>query len=136
MGNFFTAYTSQILVFILLVATATTSATVLFDSDVLELVVAKRDIRLRTDLEKYVHLVHFEPGRIEFRPAPGAPRNLAQELGQLPINSRFARCLSYLPWNEIMQLHVNENNITTLIRRIRKKIEPNASRPQYLVNGC
>ncbi|MEM7532211.1 MAG: winged helix-turn-helix domain-containing protein [Chloroflexota bacterium] len=32
------------------------------------------------------------------------------------------------------QLHVNENNITTLIRRIRKKIEPNSSRPQYLVN--
>ncbi len=31
----------------------------------------------------HVHLVHFEPGRIEFRPADGAPRDLANRLGQL-----------------------------------------------------
>jgi DNA polymerase III subunit gamma/tau len=30
-----------------------------------------------------LHLVHFEPGRIEFRPAQGAPRDLANRLGQL-----------------------------------------------------
>jgi DNA polymerase III subunit gamma/tau len=29
-----------------------------------------------------VHLVSFEPGRIEFRPAAGAPRDLASRLGQ------------------------------------------------------
>jgi DNA polymerase-3 subunit gamma/tau len=30
-----------------------------------------------------VHLVHFEPGRIEMRPGPGAPANLANRLGTL-----------------------------------------------------
>ncbi len=48
--------------------------------DVLELAGAKRDIRLRTELETYVHLVRFEPGRIEFRPAANAPDNLAGRL--------------------------------------------------------
>ena len=49
---------------------------------VVELAAEKRDIRLQTDLEDYVHLVRFEPGRIEFRPAPGAPENLAGELSR------------------------------------------------------
>jgi len=31
----------------------------------------------------HCHLVHFEPGRIELRPADGAPRDLANRLGQL-----------------------------------------------------
>jgi DNA polymerase-3 subunit gamma/tau len=48
--------------------------------DVLELASAKRDIRLRTELESYVHLVRFEVGRIEFRPATNAPKNLAGRL--------------------------------------------------------
>src|ERR1700730_3114296 len=33
-------------------------------------------------LRAQVHLVAFEPGRIEFRPATGAPRDLASRLGQ------------------------------------------------------
>jgi DNA polymerase-3 subunit gamma/tau len=33
-------------------------------------------------LRSQVHLVAFEPGRIEFRPAGGAPRDLANRLGQ------------------------------------------------------
>jgi len=48
---------------------------------VLELVDAKREGMLRTHLIDYVHLVAFEPGRIEFRPAEGAPPNLAGQLG-------------------------------------------------------
>jgi DNA polymerase-3 subunit gamma/tau len=31
----------------------------------------------------FVHLVHFEPGRLEFRPAPGAPRELASDLARI-----------------------------------------------------
>jgi DNA polymerase-3 subunit gamma/tau len=33
-------------------------------------------------LRSQVHLVAFEPGQIEFRPAEGAPRDLASRLGQ------------------------------------------------------
>ena len=33
-------------------------------------------------LKRDIHLVRFEPGRIEFRPAPGAPSGLAQDLGR------------------------------------------------------
>jgi DNA polymerase-3 subunit gamma/tau len=33
-------------------------------------------------LRAQVHLVAFEPGQIEFRPAEGAPRDLANRLGQ------------------------------------------------------
>jgi DNA polymerase-3 subunit gamma/tau len=42
-----------------------------------------REAVLRSHLYAHVHLVHFEPGRIEFRPAPTAPRDLANRLGQL-----------------------------------------------------
>ncbi len=37
---------------------------------------------LRVALENYVHLVHLEPGRIEFRPHARAPRTLAGDLQQ------------------------------------------------------
>jgi len=39
-----------------------------------------RDVRLKTELEDYVHLIAFEMGRIEFRPAPRAPSDLAGRL--------------------------------------------------------
>jgi DNA polymerase-3 subunit gamma/tau len=37
---------------------------------------------LRVALENYVHLVHLEPGRMEFRPHARAPRTLAGDLQQ------------------------------------------------------
>jgi len=43
----------------------------------------RREAVLRSHLAAHLHLVHFEPGRIEFRPAQGAPRDLANRLGQL-----------------------------------------------------
>jgi len=49
---------------------------------VLGLIIEHRDIRLQTDVEDFVHLVHFEPGQIEFRPAQGAPDDLAHRLAQ------------------------------------------------------
>ena len=50
---------------------------------VVALVRARRETILANHLERDLHLVHFEPGRIEFRPAEDAPRNLAGQLGAL-----------------------------------------------------
>jgi DNA polymerase-3 subunit gamma/tau len=49
--------------------------------DIVALADAQGDLILRTNLVRHVHLVHFEPGRIEFRPGPQAPTNLANRLG-------------------------------------------------------
>jgi DNA polymerase-3 subunit gamma/tau len=51
--------------------------------DVVALFDKHREPVLRAHLVTNLHLVHFEPGRIEFRPAPAAPRDLANRLGQL-----------------------------------------------------
>ncbi len=48
--------------------------------EVVALAEQHRDIRLKTELEDYVHLISFEMGRIEFRPAPRAPGDLAGRL--------------------------------------------------------
>jgi DNA polymerase-3 subunit gamma/tau len=49
-------------------------------ADVVALAQAERDVLFMTQLETYVHLVRFEPGLVEFRPAPGAPADLAGKL--------------------------------------------------------
>ncbi len=51
-----------------------------FDA-VLELIRANRDVKLLVDVEDGLHLVSYQPGRIEFRPADSAPADLAQRLG-------------------------------------------------------
>jgi DNA polymerase-3 subunit gamma/tau len=51
-------------------------------ADVVELVGAKRDMKLRYHLEEHIGLVGFEPGRIELRPLEGAPANLAGTLAE------------------------------------------------------
>ena len=48
--------------------------------EVVALIDERRDIGLRLDVERYVRLVSFRPGAIEFAPAPGAPSNLAHRL--------------------------------------------------------
>jgi DNA polymerase-3 subunit gamma/tau len=48
--------------------------------DVVALVRAKREAILLAHLQSDVHLVHFEPGRIEFRPGEKAPPSLAAKL--------------------------------------------------------
>lgn len=53
--------------------------------DIVALFRAKREGILLTHLLSDVHLVHFEPGRIEFRPSERAPGNLA---------NRIAACLN------------------------------------------
>jgi DNA polymerase-3 subunit gamma/tau len=48
---------------------------------VVELIRANRDATLQIDVQRYVRLVAYRPGRIEFEPAPGAPADLSQRLG-------------------------------------------------------
>ena len=52
-------------------------------AEVIELFNQRREAVIRSHLWAHVHLVTFEPGRIEFRPEPTAPRDLANRLGQL-----------------------------------------------------
>ena len=52
-------------------------------ADVVALFDRRREALIRSHLWSHFHLVSFEPGRIEFRPAEGAPRDLANRLGQL-----------------------------------------------------
>jgi len=50
--------------------------------DVVALIRAKRDGMLRYEVEKYVRLAAYQPGRIEFTPTDDAPRDLASRLAQ------------------------------------------------------
>ena len=52
-------------------------------AEVIALFDKRREALLRSHLWSDVHLVHFEPGRIEVRAASGAPRDLTNRLGQL-----------------------------------------------------
>jgi len=52
-------------------------------AEVARLFEVRREAILHTHLVHSVHLVRFEPGRIEFRPAAEAPANLANRLGSL-----------------------------------------------------
>jgi len=52
-------------------------------AEVVALCDKRREALLRSHLCSHMHLVHFEPGRIEFRPAAEAPRDLANRLGEL-----------------------------------------------------
>ncbi len=51
--------------------------------ELVELVGKRKEGMLHAQLMADLHLVHYEPGRIEFRPGPSAPANLASRLGQL-----------------------------------------------------
>jgi len=50
--------------------------------ETIELFDRHREAVIAAQLKQHVHLVAFEPGRIEFRPGDGAPRDLASRLGQ------------------------------------------------------
>lgn len=49
-------------------------------NDVIELAAQRKEGRLRGHLLRDVHLVRFEPGRIEFRPGEHAPDDLAKQI--------------------------------------------------------
>ena len=49
---------------------------------VIALIREKRDMQLLVEVETYLRLVHFAPGRIEFEPAPGASKDMAARLAQ------------------------------------------------------
>lgn len=59
--------------------------------DVLALIHEIRDIKLLSEVEEFVRLVHYRPGVIEFNPAPGAPDDLAGRLGQVLRGATNAR---------------------------------------------
>ncbi|MEY8829764.1 DNA polymerase III subunit gamma/tau [Sedimentitalea sp. XS_ASV28] len=48
---------------------------------VVELIRANRDVKLLVEVESGLRLISYQPGRIEFSPADGAPPDLAQRLG-------------------------------------------------------
>ncbi|PJE30430.1 DNA polymerase-3 subunit gamma/tau [Pseudooceanicola antarcticus] len=48
---------------------------------VVELIRANRDVKLLVEVETGVRLISYRPGRIEFAPASGTPKDLAQRLG-------------------------------------------------------
>ncbi len=50
--------------------------------DVVDLAASKRDIRLKSALERFVRLVKFVPGAIDIQLVDGAPGDLANELGR------------------------------------------------------
>ncbi|MGE0734625.1 MAG: DNA polymerase III subunit gamma/tau [Alphaproteobacteria bacterium] len=52
-------------------------------ADLVALFAAKREMIMHAHLINDVHLVRFEQGRIEFRPGPNAPANLANKLSEL-----------------------------------------------------
>ena len=60
---------------------------------VVDLIRANRDVKLLVEVETGVRLVSYQPGRIEFEPADGAPADLAQRLGarlQIWTGNRWA----------------------------------------------
>jgi DNA polymerase-3 subunit gamma/tau len=52
-------------------------------AEVVALFEKHREALIRSHLWSDIHLVHFEPNHIEFRPGPGAPKDLANRVGQL-----------------------------------------------------
>ncbi|GLQ36367.1 DNA polymerase III subunit gamma/tau [Amylibacter marinus] len=49
---------------------------------VVELIRARRDMKLLTDVENYVRIAKYTPGRIEFQPTNDAPSDLTSRLAQ------------------------------------------------------
>jgi DNA polymerase-3 subunit gamma/tau len=52
-------------------------------AEVVALFDKRREAVIGSHLREHLHLIAFEPGRIEFRPAEGAPVNLANRISQL-----------------------------------------------------
>jgi DNA polymerase III subunit gamma/tau len=52
-------------------------------AEVVALFDKRREAVICSHLREHLHLIAFEPGRIEFRPADGAPVNLANRISQL-----------------------------------------------------
>jgi DNA polymerase-3 subunit gamma/tau len=52
-------------------------------AEVVALFDQRREAVVTSHLREHVHLIAFEPGRIEFRPADGAPSNLANRISRL-----------------------------------------------------
>jgi len=62
-------------------------------AEVLALFDKHRELLIRSHLWSDIHLVRFEPSHIEFRAGPGAPKDLANRVGQLLSEWTGARWL-------------------------------------------
>ena len=65
-----------------------------------ELAAERREMKLYAHLMKDVHLVHFEPGRIEIRLGKGAPPRLPNQLGEFLSNAAGTRWVVSVSDNE------------------------------------
>src|SRR3546814_11307316 len=64
-------------------------------TDMVALFAARREGILHAHLVRDVHVVRYEPGRLEFRPSPQAPRDLANRIGQRSEERRVGKeCVS------------------------------------------
>ncbi|MBL4806743.1 MAG: DNA polymerase III subunit gamma/tau [Rhodobacteraceae bacterium] len=54
--------------------------------DVVALIKTRRDMQLQVDVERYMRLVSYAPGRIEFQPTDDAPSQLASRLAARLLN--------------------------------------------------
>jgi DNA polymerase III subunit gamma/tau len=52
-------------------------------AEIIALFDKRREAVIGSHLREHIHLIAFEPGRLEFRPAEGAPNNLANRVSQL-----------------------------------------------------
>ncbi|MDE0590707.1 DNA polymerase III subunit gamma/tau [Halocynthiibacter sp. C4] len=85
---------------------------------VVDLISASRDGLLKVEIEKYIQLANYSPGRIEFQPTDDAPRDLAQRLGQK------LRALTGVRWAVTL---VNEGGAPTIEQvRDAKELETKA----------
>jgi len=65
-----------------------------------ELAAERREMKLYAHLMKDVHLVHFEPGRIEIRLGKGAPTRLPNQLGEFLTKAAEMRWVVSVSDNE------------------------------------
>ncbi|MCG8510426.1 MAG: hypothetical protein MI741_14470, partial [Rhodospirillales bacterium] len=59
-------------------------------NEIVDLALEKKEMILAANLGRNVHLVHFEPGKIEFRPTETAPNEMAHDLSRF-LNTHTAR---------------------------------------------
>lgn len=89
--------------------------------DVVALIRENRDMKLLADVEDFVHIVRYAPGRIEFRPDEQAPGDLAQNLGARLSNWTGER------WMVTITRDQGEPTISEQNRQARKAEEDEAA---------
>ncbi len=90
--------------------------------DLIALFRARREAILLTHLLNDVHLVHFEPGRLEFRPSERAPANLANRIAACLLDWTGRRWLVSLS-NETGDATIRQKEAAIVAERKRQAAE-------------